>query len=74
LLLVHDASMPRDGALILSDLEGPTLAVCAPCGPRGRYNVAGLIERQGNAKLPDLLGELASLSAIFGRGSPSARS
>jgi hypothetical protein len=33
--------MPRDGALILSDLRRQTLSiVCEPCGRRGTYNVA----------------------------------
>jgi hypothetical protein len=48
--------MPRDGAMILSDVRNPTLiVVCEPCGRRGTYNVAGLMERHGDAKLPDLL-------------------
>ena len=37
--------MPRDGAVVLSDLRSPTLSiVCEPCGRRGRYAVARLIE------------------------------
>jgi hypothetical protein len=52
--------MPRDGALILSDVRSPTLAiVCAPCDSRGVYNVARLIEQHGDAKLTDLLLTLA---------------
>ena len=48
--------MPRDGALILSDVRGSTLTiVCAPCGKRGRYSVANLIVQHGDAKLTDLL-------------------
>ena len=48
--------MPRDGALVLSDLRQPTLSiVCEPCGRRGRYSVAKLMERHGDAKLTDLL-------------------
>jgi hypothetical protein len=48
--------MPRDGALTLSDVRSPWLAiVCEPCGRRGRYNVAKLIEEHGDAKLTDLL-------------------
>jgi hypothetical protein len=36
--------MPRDGALILSNVRGPTLAfVCEPCGRSGRYNVDKLM-------------------------------
>ena len=53
--------MPRDGSLILSDLREPTLSiVCAPCGRRGRYSVAKLMEEHGDAKLTDLLQELAA--------------
>jgi hypothetical protein len=53
--------MPRDGALILSDLRQPTLSiVCEPCGRIGRYSVAKLMEEHGDAKLTDLLQELAA--------------
>jgi hypothetical protein len=54
-------TMPRDGSLILSDVEGPTLSVvCEPCGRRGRFNVGKLIEQHGaDAKLTDLLAVLA---------------
>jgi hypothetical protein len=53
--------MPRDGALILSDLRQPALSiVCVPCSPRGRYSVAKLMEQHGDAKLTDLLQELAA--------------
>jgi hypothetical protein len=46
--------MPRD-FLTLYDLRVPTLSIeCEPCGRRGRYNVAKLIEKYGEAKLPDL--------------------
>ena len=52
--------MPRDGSLVLSDLRQPTLSiVCAPCGRRGRYSVAKLMEQYGDAKLTDLLSTLA---------------
>ena len=52
--------MPRDGALTLSDVRGPTLGiVCEPCGRRGRYSVAKLMEQHGDAKLTDLLQTLA---------------
>jgi hypothetical protein len=48
--------MSRDGAFILSDLRSPTLSiVCEPCGRRGTYNVARLMEQHGDAKLTDLL-------------------
>ena len=52
--------MPCDGAFTLTDVRAPTLSlVCEPCGRRGRYNVARLIEQHGDAKLTDLLHELA---------------
>ena len=44
--------MPRDGALTLSDVRQPTLSiVCEPCGRRGAYKVARLMELHGDAKL-----------------------
>ena len=53
--------MPRDGALCLSDVRGPTLSiVCEPCGRYGVYNVTRLMERHGDAKLTDLLQTLAN--------------
>jgi hypothetical protein len=54
--------MPRDGALILSDIREPTLTIaCERCGRRGRYNVQRLIAVHGaDAKLPDLLATLAN--------------
>ena len=54
--------MPRDGALILSDVRGPTLAiVCQPCARRRRYALARLIqEHGGDAKLTELLVTLAN--------------
>ena len=59
--------MPLDDALTLSDLREPTLTiVCAPCGRRGRYSVARLIERYGDAQLPGLRAEIT--------GCPKARS
>jgi hypothetical protein len=46
--------------MILSDVRGPTLTiVCQPCGRRGRYAVARLLEEHGDAKLTDLLQVLA---------------
>ena len=52
--------MPRDGGLTLSDVRSPTLSiVCEPCGRRGRYAVARLLEGHGDAKLTDLLQTLA---------------
>ena len=53
--------MPRDGALTLSDVRDPPLSiVCKPCGRRGTYNVARLVELHGDAKLTDLLQTLAN--------------
>jgi hypothetical protein len=53
--------MPRDGALVLSDLRQPTLSiVCEPCARRGHYSVAKLMAEHGDAKLTDLLLTLAA--------------
>jgi hypothetical protein len=53
--------MPRDGAVVLSDLGNPTLSiVCEPCGRRGTYNMTRLMEQHGDAKLTDLLQTLAN--------------
>jgi hypothetical protein len=53
--------MPRDGAVVLSDLRNPMLSiVCEPCGRRGTYNVARLMEQHADAKLTDLLQTLAN--------------
>ena len=52
--------MPRDGAFTLSDIRKPTLSIiCEPCGRRGGYNVARLMEQHGDAKLTDLLQTIA---------------
>ena len=64
--------MPRHGSVILSDLREPTLTiVCEPCGRRGRYNVARLMEKYGDAKLTELLETLANcpkaISTIYDR-------
>jgi hypothetical protein len=38
----------RDHAHTLSDFRTPTLSIeCEPCGRRGRYNVARLMEKYG---------------------------
>ena len=40
--------MPREGALILSDVGEPTLEIaCERCGRYGRHNVARLIAAHG---------------------------
>ena len=51
----------RDNAHTLSDFRVPTLSIeCEPCGRRGRYNVARLMEKYGDAKLPELRHTLAN--------------
>ena len=50
--------MPRDGAVVLSDLRNPTLSIVCACGRHG--NVARLMEQHGDAKLTDLLQTLAN--------------
>jgi hypothetical protein len=55
--------MPRDGAILLTDLQAPFLrVVCEPCGRRGSYGVARLMAKHGDAKLTDLLPVLANCS------------
>ena len=51
--------MPRDGAVVLSDLRNPALSIVCACGRRGTYNVARLTEQHGDAKLTNLLQTLA---------------
>ena len=46
----RQARRQRDHAHTLSDFRVPTLSIeCEPCGRRGRYNVARLIEKYGDA-------------------------
>ena len=46
---------------MLSDFRVPTLSIeCEPCGRRGRYSVARLMEKYGDAKLPELRHILAN--------------
>jgi hypothetical protein len=56
--------MPRDGAVIFSDLIGKLDVVrvsCERCGRDGSYWLSGLIERRGGgAKLIDWLDELTA--------------
>jgi hypothetical protein len=40
--------------------RSPLSIECEPCGRRGRYTVAKLIEQYGDAKLPDLRHVLAN--------------
>lgn len=53
--------MPRDGAVILSDVRTLSLTIlCEACGRRERYTVERLMSARGaNAKVPDLLATLA---------------
>ena len=51
----NSASLPRDGALTLSDVRGPLAIVCEPCGGRGRDGVTRLAEQHADAKLTNLL-------------------
>ena len=63
----------RDHAHTLSDFLVPTLSIeCAPCGRRGRYNVARLMEQYVDARLPELLDVLADCpkakaASVYGR-------
>ena len=54
--------MPRDGAVVLSDVRAPTPSiVCERCGRYGRYDVQRLIAVHGaDARLTDLLQTLAN--------------
>jgi hypothetical protein len=46
--------------MILSDVRQQTLElICEQCGRRGRYSVARLLAKHGNAKLPELATEIA---------------
>jgi hypothetical protein len=57
-VVFYPAGMPRDGGMTLSDVRQPTLElVCEQCGRHGRYSVARLMEKRGNAKLPELVRE-----------------
>jgi hypothetical protein len=50
-----------DHAHTLSDFLVPTLSIeCEPCGRFGRYNVARLMQLDGDAKLPELRHVLAN--------------
>jgi hypothetical protein len=46
--------------MTLSDVRQPALElVCGQCGRSGRYKVAGLLAKHGNAKLPELAAQIA---------------
>jgi hypothetical protein len=50
----------RENAHTLSDFRVPTLSIeCELCGRRGRYNVAKLMAKYGDMKLPELRHVLA---------------
>jgi hypothetical protein len=56
----YRSPMPKD-AFTLSDVREPTLTiVCEPCGRRGRYSVAKLMENRGDAKILYLLAEITN--------------
>jgi hypothetical protein len=56
--------MPKD-AFTLSDVREPTLTVfCLPCGRRGRYSVARLMAKHGNAKILYVLAELTNCPKV----------
>jgi hypothetical protein len=45
--------MPRDGAILLTDLQAPFLrVVCEPCGRRGSYGVARLMAKHAMQSSP----------------------
>jgi hypothetical protein len=47
--------MPRQGAVVLSDLIAPTLTLdCEPCGRRDVCSVARLQAKHGDARLTEL--------------------
>jgi hypothetical protein len=51
----------RENAHTLSNVCAPTLSIeREPCGRRGRNNVARLMEKYGDAKLPELRHVLAN--------------
>jgi hypothetical protein len=57
--------MPRDGSMILTRVRSPTLVLaCAACGRRGRYRVAKLLMKHGDAVLTDLLRTLADCPVL----------
>jgi hypothetical protein len=55
----------KDHAHTLSDFRVSTLSIqCESCGRRGRYNVARLIEKYGDMKLPELRHVLANCPKV----------
>jgi hypothetical protein len=60
--------MPRDGAIIFSDLIGKLdvlRVTCNRCGRNGRYRLQSLIaERGGDESVPDWLAELTADCSI----------
>ena len=63
----------REHAHTLSDFHTSTLSIeCEPCARYGPYNIAKLMEKHGDAKLPELLYVLASCpkakaASLYGR-------
>jgi hypothetical protein len=66
--MTQNFAMPRDGAIIFSDLIGKLDAVrvtCERCGRKGRYRLQTLIaERGGDVSVPDWLHELTTTGEI----------
>ena len=53
--------MPREGSLVLSEVQTPFLhVICSACEWRGTYKVEALIRAHGDAKLTDLLPTLVA--------------
>ena len=65
--------MPRDGALTLADVQLPTLSIVCGCGRSERYAVVNLINEHGDAKLTDLLWDLANCHEWRSDGAHSCR-
>jgi hypothetical protein len=52
--------MARSGAITLSDVLEPVLTIaCEPCARRGVYSVRRLLNKHGDARLPDILNYLS---------------
>lgn len=51
--------MPRDGAMLLSDVTTDKLSITCECGLQRRYDVAELRARVGDTTLPELRLRLA---------------
>ena len=57
-------AMPRDGAIIFSDLIGKLdmlRVACAKCGRDGSYRLNGLIEKRGRDAMRQFIGSINEL-------------